>query len=97
MSNRTVGCKVTYITRGEPVTLRMQTNALRSICEAARDLRATHFITREGDEWGLFEMRTAQRNNPIPGEWSINDPIKLFPLDALDGAVMYAITLRSRS
>jgi len=45
--------------------------------------------------WAVFDMRTAQRNTPVPGEWSINDPVRTFTSENSDGAVMFALTLGS--
>lgn len=86
---------------GSQVAIRFMENDSTVICNAAMNLRATHFIAPEGRDhannctlWGVFEMRTAQRNTPVPGEWSINDPIKVFP--NVDAAVMFAIAVGGR-
>lgn len=85
------GSKVTFVSPGSQVAIRFMFPDTRTICEAARDLKATHFIAREGEAWGLFEMRYAQKDTPLRGEWTVRDPVKTFPLDALDAAVMFAL------
>lgn len=86
--------KVAFIGPGGTFEVRLMANTSTDICEAATTLKASHFVAREGEGWGVFEMRTAQKNNPVPGVWSINDPIKVFPLDAQDAAIVYA-TMRA--
>lgn len=88
------GPKITFIMPSSQVAIRFMNASSTAICDAAINLRATHFIAPEDGGWGVFEMRTAQRNTPVPGEWSINDPIKVFP--NVDAAVMFAIAVGGR-
>ena len=67
------------------------------VIQSAREAKA-RFIIRVDDARvdlpdmiGVFDMKTAQQNNPMPGQWSINDPIRHFEPDQWDGAVMWAI------
>lgn len=66
-------------------------------------MKARYFVAVDGwsdmealPVWGVFDMRTAQRNNPTPGQWSINDPVRTFTTETADGAVMYALALMSK-
>lgn len=88
-----------YVGAGGQVTIRLTDHTTAANCKAARMLKARYFVASDSSYagfepvWGVFDMRTAQRDNPYPGAWSINDPIKMFPHDARDAAVMYALAL----
>ncbi len=78
--------------------VRMMAPGYNEICEAAVALKATHFVMVEDwhigfDKpiWGVFEMRTAEKDTPQLGTWSIRDPIRKFTADTPDGAVMFAL------
>lgn len=95
--------EVTYVGPDGTLSIRMTENTTTAMCVAARNLRACYFVAVDGWSmledapiWSVFDMRTAQRDTPVPGQWSINDPVKTFPFDALDGAVMYALALMSK-
>lgn len=92
---------VTFITPSGPMEIRMRRNSANDICAAAVTLKASHFVSQDGyDEtnnmaiWGVFSMRGVQKGNPVPGEWTINDPIRTFIAADSDAAVMYALTKR---
>lgn len=94
--------EVTFIRPDGDMMIRMTEPTTRSICEAAQALKASHFVTIEDrcvttnqPIWGVFEMRTAQKDTPYPGEWSINDPVKTFTAATSDAAVMWAMHTRS--
>lgn len=94
---------VTFITPEGPMEIRMRHNSANDICEAARTLKASHFVAQDGVEigtgdpiWGVFDMRKAQKGSPLPGEWSISDPIRTFAQPTPDAAVMYAVHKRGR-
>lgn len=95
--------EVTFIRPAGELEIRMMDCTVNRICEAAVLLKATHFVTIDGwshvigkPEWGVFEMRTAEKDTPIRGEWSVRDPIRKFAADKADAAVMFAITLAGR-
>lgn len=88
---------------GTTTTIRLNDDATRAVCKAAKDLNARYFVALDGWSlvegnpiWGVFDMDRAQQNNPVPGEWSTDDPIRTFPIDALDAAVVYAVMMVSR-
>ena len=89
---------VTFITPEGPMEIRMRRNAVNDICAAAATLKASHFVTQDGFDkdqnlpiWGVFDMRKAQRDTPMRGEWSISDPIRTFVMATTDAAVMFAV------
>lgn len=91
---------MTFISSGSQLEIRMMYPTTAAICTAARTLKARYFVTVDGwsdlvgkPVWGVFDMRTAQEDNPLPGAWSINDPIKTFATETADAAVMYALTM----
>ncbi len=95
--------EVTFITPNGQLEIRMMEATTNRICEAAIVLKASHFVAVDGwsivldvPEWGVFEMRTAEKDTPVRGEWSVRDPIKKFPHDKPDAAVMYALALAGR-
>lgn len=97
------GAEVTFITPGGSIEIRLTEHSTGAICRAAKDLGARFFVTRDGWDdmhacpiWGVFDMRTAQRDTPVRGEWSINDPIRTFLTDTSDAAVMYAIAIGAK-
>ena len=88
----------TFILPGGEITIRFTSRDMGDIIRAAATLRASHFITiDEWDHaqdlpiWGVFDMRTVNRNSPVPGEVSIRDPIKRFTAETPDAAVMFAV------
>lgn len=92
---------VTFVSSGAQLAIRLTGNNSSTLCEAARELKARYFIAVDGWDdtndlpiWGVFDMRTAQKDTPMPGDWSINDP-KLFPSN--DAAVMWAIAMAGRN
>lgn len=95
--------KVTFITPGAQLSIRLTEHSTAAICKAARDLRARYFIAVDGWDnmracpiWGVFDMRTAQKDDPTPGAWSIRDPIKKFSTESPDPAVMWALAKGDR-
>lgn len=89
---------MTFITQSGDITIRLAGAHFSRICLAARDLKARYFVTIEEIDmltmlpiWGVYDMRTARRNYPISGEWSINDPVKTFVAEKPDAAVMWAV------
>jgi len=96
MTATRVGVRVTYVSGQGETTLRMSDNMLGTMCKAARQLGARYFVARDGGVLGVFDMRTAQHNNPAPGDWSINDPVRTFPLNARDAAIVWAFTMLGR-
>lgn len=93
--------EVTFITAGGDMMIRMMSPTTNDICEAALALKATHFVTLDGWSivedapiWGVFEMRTAEKDTPHRGQWSIRDPIKTFAFEHHDAAVMFAQHVR---
>lgn len=95
--------EVTFIGPSAPLEIRMMDATVNRICEAAVVLKATHFVAPDGfceaenvPIWGVFEMRTAEKGNPAPSDWSIRDPIKTFIAATSDAAVMYALTVAKR-
>lgn len=96
--------EVTFIRPDGDMMIRMMEPTTRSICEAAQALKASHFVTADDfciatdlPIWGVFEMRTAQKDTPYPGEWSINDPVRTFTAATSDAAVMWAMHTRAAS
>ncbi len=90
--------EVTFVSQSGDITLRLHSPSFSFICRAARDLKARYFVTIEEIDvltllpiWGVYDMRTARRNDPIPGEWSINNPVKTFIAEKPDAAVMWAV------
>lgn len=90
--------EVTFVSQSGDVTIRMSGATTARICHAARDLKARYFVTIETIDmltmlpiWGVYDMRTARQNDPIPGEWSINNPVKTFVAEKPDAAVMWAV------
>lgn len=93
--------EVTFITAAGDMMIRMMSPTTNAICEAAISLKASHFVTLDGLSaltnapiWGVFEMRTAEKDTPVRGEWSIRDPIRTFEFEHHDAAVMFAQHLR---
>lgn len=90
--------EVTFISAGSQMDIRMQEGSVDAICEAAKTLRATHFVI-PGDwldsecrwSWEVHELRRAQKGNPIPGAWCLGKPIKVFP--TREAAEMCAVIL----
>lgn len=89
---------------GSTTTIRLNDDTTRAVCKAASDLRARYFVALDGwslvvgePVWGVFDMERTQKDNPVPGEWSTDDPIKKFPRENLDAAVMYAVMLTGRA
>lgn len=83
--------------------IRLHDDTTRAVCKAAKDINARYFVALDGwslvenrPVWGVFDMNRAQENNPTPGEWAIEDPIKTFPIEAKDAAVVYAVMLLGR-
>lgn len=94
---------VIFLAPNQQLDIRMMDRSGDAICNAARTLKATHFVCIDGWSiaedapiWGVFEMRRADPNGGGPGRWSIPDPIKTYVGAAADGAIMYAIH-KSRS
>lgn len=92
---------VTFITPTQQYDIRLTCSNLDMICDAARACNARYFVAADGGDdaqgcpiWGVFDMRTADRNNPTPGSWTIRDPIKTFTTRTPDGAVMWALSKR---
>lgn len=88
---------------GSTMSIRLHDDTTRAVCKAAKDLNARYFVALDGwslvrDKpiWGVFDMDRAQENNPVPGEWATDDPIKTFPRENLDAAVMYAVMMLGR-
>ena len=93
--------EVVFIQPSGFLSIRLTDGTTNTICEAARNLKARYFVaidpcTPVVAVWGVFDMRRAQKNNPTPGQWSTEDPIKTFPFEAQDAAVMYALALAGR-
>lgn len=96
--------EVIFICPGQQLEIRMSDPRTKALCEAAKTLNARYFVTHDGWSivenapiWGVFDMRTAQKDMPVRGEWSINDPIKTFPDAAKDAAIMYALMTMGKS
>lgn len=92
---------VTFVQPSGDLTVRLTNNTTRGICEAARTLKVRYYVAAVdylGIEpvWGVFDMTRAQKNNPTPNTWTVGDPVKTFPLEALDAAAMYAAMLAGR-
>ena len=91
--------EVVFLTPSGQLEIRLTDDTVDGWCRSARTLNARYFVavdkTTADDRWGVFDMRTAERGNPIPGAWTIRDPIKTFPREARDGAIMWALTLRN--
>ena len=92
--------EVTFVSPGGQLTIRMTENTTNAMCEAARTLKARYFVAIDGwseimnaPVWGVFDMRTARSDDPVRGQWSIRDPVRTFPVEANDAAVMYAVAL----
>lgn len=88
---------------GSTMTIRLNDDTTRAVCQAAKELNARYFVMLDGwslvvgnPVWGVFDMDKAQENMPTRGEWSTDDPIRTFALDALDGAVMFAVMMVGR-
>lgn len=64
----------------------------------ARDVKAAFIIVpdREDGRQQVFSMRGAQRNTPYPGEWSFDDPIRVFEADQCSAATMWAVAMLGR-
>lgn len=95
---------VTYMCPNGALEIRMTEQNFSVICEAARNLKARYFIAQDGWSdmealpiWGVFDMRTAQRDTPTPRQWSVSDPVRTFTTETPDAAVMYALALMGRS
>lgn len=88
---------VTFICPNSQMVIRLTDNSTRGVCEAARTLKARYFVyeccwyTGLEPVLGVFDMRTAQKNNPVPGEWMLGDPIRTFPINAREAAAMWAM------
>lgn len=90
--------EVTYITKSGSYEVRLNSSHLRDVCSAAQVLDASYFVAIDGWDdmqncpiWSVFDMRSARRNTPVPGEWSIDDPVKTFRTEKPDPAVMWAM------
>lgn len=92
--------EVTFVRRDSQIAIRLVDNTTRAVCEAAKNLGARYFVAVDplADEpvWGVFDMVRCQYNNPTPGEWATEDPVRTFPIEALDAAVMYAVMMLGR-
>ncbi len=95
--------EVTFITPKGTLEIRMMDATTNVICMAAMMLKATHFVVVDDWSvvedlpiWGVFEMRTAQKDTPVRGAWSINDPIKTFVAEKSDAAVMYVLAVAGK-
>lgn len=95
--------ETTFITPTGQIEIRLTTNDTGAMCKAAQTLKARYFVAIDGFDmaanlpiWGVFDMRTAQRDTPMPGVWSINDPVKTFVTDTSDAAVMWALMLKDK-
>lgn len=92
----------TYLIKGQdPMRIRLSDGELREQCVTARSLKAHYFvypanynIRDDHPIWGIFDMATAQKDNPHPGVWSINDPKHTFPTE--DAAIMFGLVLLGR-
>lgn len=91
-------CDVTFIAPNNPLEIRMKVKHTDELCEAAKALNARYFVVTDGYDhaqnlpiWGVFDMRKAQKNNPIPGVWTVSDPVKTFTTEKPDAAVMWAL------
>jgi hypothetical protein len=89
--------EVTFITPGGDMMIRMMSATSNTICEAATQLKATHFVTQDGHDkgrdlpiWGVFSMRGVEKQL---GEWVLNEPVRTFVTETSDPAVMFAIHL----
>lgn len=90
--------EVTFVLFSGDITIRLAGAHFSRVWQAASDLKARYFITIEEIDmltmlpiWGVYDMRTARQNDPIPGEWSINNPVKTFIAEKPDAAVMWAV------
>lgn len=96
--------EVVFVTPKGQLEIRMMQATTTRICEAALVLKASHFVAiddwyvaEDKPLWGVFEMRTAEKDNPVRGEWSVRDPVKQFAAKTSDAAVMYAVMLAGRA
>lgn len=86
--------EVTFITPSGEMMIRMMDASYNDICEAATQLKATHFVMIDDvmvgsmlPVWGVFSMRGVEKSL---GNWVINDPIRTFEAETSDAAVMFA-------
>lgn len=80
------------------MTIRLHEDHYGAICRAAETLKARFFVCAvqfdhrlNGCLWEVIDAHKVQKNNPTPGQWTVPEPLKVFPPDCLDAAVMYAI------
>lgn len=90
--------EVTFITPNGDMEIRLTANDTAAMCVAADALKARYFVAADGFSeaencpiWGVFDMRTAQKDTPWQGCWSINDPTRTFTTPTADAAVMFAL------
>lgn len=95
---RDQGTEVVFVTAGSTQVIRLMDKSIDNICETARALNAHHFVVALVDDpveklpiWEVFDIRAAQRNNPLPGCWCLGDAMRAFRSETSDAAVMYAL------
>lgn len=91
--------EVTFVRSDAQIAIRLTDMTYSAIHQAARDLKSRWIVMLEqdatgGETWGIFDMRRVQKD--ITGV-VFPDPVKTFPIEAQDAAVVYAVTLQGRS
>lgn len=94
--------RTTFLIKGsDPFTVRLSEHNTATMCRTARDLKAAYVVAVDDYDvvndhpiWGVFDMVTARKDDPYPGQWSINDPKHTFPTE--DAAVMFGLVLLGR-
>jgi hypothetical protein len=101
LGKRHLANEVTFIAPTGEMVIRLMDDTYQSQCSAAETLRARYYVAVDRTDptypWAIFDMRKAQKGNPTPGCWTVGDPVKLFPRNANDAAVVYACMLAGKA
>lgn len=102
MANSTQMTEVTFIGLKGVLEIRLS-DLPHTIVQGAEALQAgyvvmvDHVLPRSLQKvWGVYDMRKARKNEPLPGEVTLPLPCKTFASDTADGAIMWALTRGSK-
>lgn len=85
---------VSFATSDGTLEVRYGGAMIGGIVETCKQLKATHFVMPEDDQFGVFDVRKAQKGIPLPGDWLLPAPSRVFP--TRDAAEMYALMMRGK-
>lgn len=102
MLEETTRHQVTFIrANGEVLAMRLFDATVNTLVGTGRALKVRYFITVDGEDqaqhlpiWGVFDMATVDQ--PMPGEYSLRDPIFTVTAEKPDAAIMFALMRNGR-